>query len=180
MLLKKNFFFFVLLFSHEISFLLLLKPKYQTQLVERPNFKRHPHIAKAFSSAKNMYKHGKHQRRLFFFWGGGVKVIQPNQPKLRFFICPLGKKWQLICIFHLFRPIFGFSNNCSYFNSIRSICKSIYQASFDHVKVGPTPVLALHNLWHKFLHFFLKVVLYKNKLFFLLYKLETTFQNSFL
>ena len=23
---------------------------------------------------------------------------------------------------------------------------SIHQASFDHVKVGPTPVLALHNL----------------------------------
>ena len=23
----------------------------------------------------------------------------------------------------------------------------LYQASFDHVKVGPTPVLALHNLW---------------------------------
>ena len=31
------------------------------------------------------------------------------------------------------------------------------QASFDHVKVGPTPVLALHNLWRQ-IHMFLDIL----------------------
>ena len=34
---------------------------------------------------------------------------------------------------------------------------SINQASFDHVKVGPTPVLALRNLWLQ-IHMFLDIL----------------------
>ena len=33
----------------------------------------------------------------------------------------------------------------------------IHQASFDHVKVGPTPILALCNLWHN-LQMFLDIL----------------------
>ena len=32
-----------------------------------------------------------------------------------------------------------------------------YQGSFDHVKVGPTPVLELHNLWRQ-IHIFLDIL----------------------
>ena len=31
------------------------------------------------------------------------------------------------------------------------------QGSFDHVKVRPTPILELHNLWHK-IHMFLDIL----------------------
>ena len=34
---------------------------------------------------------------------------------------------------------------------------SLDQASFDHVKVGPTPVLTLHNLWRQ-IHMFLVIL----------------------
>ena len=40
------------------------------------------------------------------------------------------------------------------------VCDSelpIKQASFDHVKVGPMPVLALHNLWPQ-IHMFLDIL----------------------
>ena len=33
----------------------------------------------------------------------------------------------------------------------------IYQGSFDHVKVGPMPILELHNLWHQ-IHMFLDIL----------------------
>ena len=36
----------------------------------------------------------------------------------------------------------------------------IYQAWFDHVKVWPTPVLALRNLWHN-LHMFLEILKFR-------------------
>ena len=36
------------------------------------------------------------------------------------------------------------------------------QASFDHVKVGPTPVLALRNLWRN-LHMFLDILEFRVK-----------------
>ena len=32
----------------------------------------------------------------------------------------------------------------------------IYQVSLDYVKVGPTPVLELHNLWRQ-IHMFLDI-----------------------
>ena len=35
--------------------------------------------------------------------------------------------------------------------------QSIYQGSFDHVKVGPTPILELHNLWLQ-IHMFLAIL----------------------
>ena len=36
-------------------------------------------------------------------------------------------------------------------------CYDIYQGSFGHVKVAPTPVLALHNLWRQ-IHMFLNIL----------------------
>ena len=33
----------------------------------------------------------------------------------------------------------------------------VYQGSFDHVRVGPTPVLELHNLWRQ-IHMFLDIL----------------------
>ena len=35
--------------------------------------------------------------------------------------------------------------------------QSLYQASFDHVKVGLSPVLALHNFWRQ-IHMFLDIL----------------------
>ena len=37
---------------------------------------------------------------------------------------------------------------------------SLDQASFDHVKVGPMPVLAVHNLWCQ-IHMFLDILEFK-------------------
>ena len=37
---------------------------------------------------------------------------------------------------------------------------SIYQGSYDHVKVGPMPVLALHNLGRQ-IHMFLDILEFK-------------------
>ena len=39
----------------------------------------------------------------------------------------------------------------------RTSLRFIYQASFDHVKVGPTLILALHNLWRQ-IHMFLDIL----------------------
>ena len=33
----------------------------------------------------------------------------------------------------------------------------VYQGSFDHVKVRPTPVLELHNVWRQ-IHMFLDIL----------------------
>ena len=63
--------------STEISFV-LLNAKYPTQIVLRPKFKGHPHIAKAFSSAEHIYKHVQHHMKLIF---GGSKLINPNHLK---------------------------------------------------------------------------------------------------
>ena len=53
-----------------------------------------------------------------------------------------------------------------YFNSNPTL-PHLYQASFDYVKVGPTPVLALHNLWRQ-IYIFLDILecRVKNKIFF--------------
>ena len=48
-----------MLLSTYIIFL-FLKAKYPTQIVEKPKFKRHQHIAKAFSSPEDIYKHVEH------------------------------------------------------------------------------------------------------------------------
>ena len=55
--------------------LLLLKAKYQTQIVDMPMFKWHPHLAKAFTYPKHIYKHVEHHGKLSFL---GLKVDKPK------------------------------------------------------------------------------------------------------
>ena len=45
----------------------LLKAKYQIQIVERPKFKQHSYIAKAFISPEHIYKHVENHNKLFFW-----------------------------------------------------------------------------------------------------------------
>ena len=65
----------VFAFVRSIFFVLLLKAKYQTKVVDRPKFKRHPHVAKAFRYPKHIYKHVEHHGKLIFL---GVKVDKPK------------------------------------------------------------------------------------------------------
>ena len=65
--------------------------------------------------------------------------------------CTATKTIQYLFWFYLFKPFF-----LKFFRYI-GIYGPIYQASFDHVKVGPTPVLALCNLWRN-LHMFLEIL----------------------
>ena len=70
MILKKNTpssFFVVVHFNTY----LLLKTKHQTKNVDIPKIKRHPHVAKAFSYLKHIYKHVLHNGKLVLF---GIKV----------------------------------------------------------------------------------------------------------
>ena len=63
---------------------MLLKDNYQTQIVKIPKFKRHPHIAKAFSTPehikkiKQKQKHVEHHRKLIF---GGQSSSTQNPIK---------------------------------------------------------------------------------------------------
>ena len=43
------------------------------------------------------------------------------------------------------------------FRHIQINKKNVNQASFDHVKVGPTPIFALYNLWRQ-IHMFLDIL----------------------
>ena len=57
---------------HQISFL-LLRAEYKKNSKEK--FKQHPHVAKAFSYPKHIYKHVEHHGKLTF-----LEVIV-NKPK---------------------------------------------------------------------------------------------------
>ena len=63
-----------LLLATQISFL-LLKAKYQTQIVERPKFKPYLHTAKALSSPEHIYKNVEHHGKRTSL---GVKDDKPK------------------------------------------------------------------------------------------------------
>ena len=59
-------------------------------------------------------------------------------------------------LFLPFLPRFYFSGKCwKNIEDWRLFFSLVYQGSFDHVKVGPSPALALHNLWRQ-IHIFLE------------------------
>ena len=61
-------------FRLKLAFL-LLRAKYQKRIVDKPTFKQHPHVAKAFIYPKHIFKHVEHHDKLIIL---AVKVDKPK------------------------------------------------------------------------------------------------------
>ena len=81
----------------------------------------------------NRFKFGTIDKS-YFFWGKARVKIFSDFPREASFS---------------YKPVWRGRTYTRFHSFLISLVHSqeIYQASFDHVKVGPMPVLALHNLW---------------------------------